>query len=213
MVTIMLMMAVIMILALVMMMMMMMFPTLSRCNATSFRSSSRWSLELDCLGERCWWWWKWGRWWWRRGRGGQKWEITINRNSSRWFWQLFDFLSRDEDDDDNDDVDDSTRSIAIEGCYASVLHGNRLRWPFDLGRVWWSKDMRGILFFSGGINFSLFFFHCRFGGKKEERWSFDIFGESFVFAAFFFHCGEIFSSSGEIIFLLFFSFQIHMVRE
>ena len=74
----------------------------------------------------------------------------------------------DDDDDDNDDVDDSTRSIAIEGSYASVLHGNRLRWPFDLGRVWWSKDMRGILFFSGGNYLALFFFHCRSGGKKER---------------------------------------------
>ena len=55
-----------------------------------------------------------------------------------------------------------------------------------------------------GLILPFFFFHCRFGGKKEERWSFDIFGESFVFAAFFFHCGEIFSSSGEIIFCRFF---------
>ena len=49
----------------------------------------------------------------------------------------------DDDDDDDNDVDDSTRSIAIKGSYASVLHGNWLRWAFDLGRVWW----RGILFF------------------------------------------------------------------
>ena len=74
----------------------------------------------------------------------------------------------DDDDGDNDDVDDSTRSIAIEGSYASVLHGNRLRWPFDLGRVWWSKDMRGILFFSGENYLALFFFHCRSGGKQDK---------------------------------------------
>ena len=120
--------------------------------------------------------------------------------------------SKDADhDDDNDDIDDSTRSIAIEGSDASVLHGNRLRWPFDLGRVWWSKDMRGILFFSGGINFALFFFHCRSGGKKE-RDGVLIFLVRVRVCWFFFHCRKIFSSSGKTILLLFF-FILDMVRE
>ena len=98
----------------------------------------------------------------------------------------------DDDDGDNDDVDDSTRSIAIEGSYASVLHGNRLRWPFDLGRVWWSKDMRGILFFSGENYLALFFFHCRSGGKKEKDGVL-IFLVRVRVCWFFFHCREIFS--------------------
>ena len=98
----------------------------------------------------------------------------------------------DDDDDDNDDIDDSTRSIAIEGCYASVLHGNRLRWPFDLGRVWWSKDMRDILFFSGENYLALFFFHCRSGGKKEKDGVL-IFLVRVRVCWVFFHCREIFS--------------------
>ena len=77
----------------------------------------------------------------------------------------------DDDDDDNcddDDVDDCTRSIAIEGSYSSVLHGNRLRWPFDLGRVWWSKDMRGILFFSSENYLAIFSFTVGLVAKKRE---------------------------------------------
>ena len=117
----------------------------------------------------------------------------------------------DDDDDDNDDIDDSTRSIAIEGSDASVLHGNRLRWPFDLGRVWWSMSMRGILFSSGGNYLALFFFHCRSGGKKG-RDGVLIFLVRVRICCFFFYCRKIFSSPGKIILLLFF-FILDMARE
>ena len=56
---------------------------------------------------------------------------------------------------------------------------------------------------SGGINFALFFFHCRSGGKKE-RDGVLIFLVRVRVCWVFFHCRKIFSSSGKTILLLFF---------